>query len=168
MRRVRSLMESPRVESHCPEASRKFFLEALDRAPDLARGEAWDDTHAFEGSGEEPISNPLWVADPSRPVARRRDLARPKPPAPSPSLPKPCCTRGHLCARPERRSPTEFDLGNFGEPRGIRSHRWFGCSMLYRSTMISSTRRFSSRPRAVRLGAIGRPSPNPTASRRPG
>ncbi|SRR6266851_7889021 len=63
----------------------RYLIEALNtsepaffRAPDPACGEAWDDTHAFEGSGEEPISNPLWVADPSGPVARRRDLARPE------------------------------------------------------------------------------------------
>src|SRR5260370_15125767 len=33
----------------------------------------------FRRWGEEPVSSPLWVADPSRPVARRRDLARPDP-----------------------------------------------------------------------------------------
>src|SRR6266849_4918661 len=43
--------------------------------PDLRGG--MDDTHAFEGVWQRGVSNPLWVAAPSRPVARRRDLARP-------------------------------------------------------------------------------------------
>src|SRR5260370_21296983 len=78
----------------------KTFGPAFFRAPDPACGEAWMNLTLYRRSGEEPISNPLWVAAPSRLVAPPTDLPPPD----------------HLRRRPLFPSPLPASSANQPEP----------------------------------------------------
>src|ERR1700687_2663848 len=89
----KSRVACPSVESHLPEASRKFFLEAwryevLVARPTRPAGGV-DDTHACERLAKSPFSSSLGVCRSIDGRSTPQGSRPPRPLAPSSSLLKP-------------------------------------------------------------------------------